>query len=312
MNKPNYPYEPIGSISTLARVLGLETQKLQNLYDNSDDFFFVTKKKLKSDGSFRITYDVKAELKSVHRKIAKELFKKVVYPEYLQGGIARRDYIGNASIHIDSKCIITEDMKNFFPSISKEVVIDIWKNVFHFPPDVSEILAELITYKGYLVQGCVASGYICNLVLWNRESKLVVKLKNKGFTYSRYVDDISVSSKRIFTTKEKTEIIKDLHSMVKSIGVKLNRKKHEIMPRNNRQKIHRLNVNSDQASMPKSEREKIKSAVYQCEKLYITEPSSEEYKSLFNSTQGRVNSLSRLHKDQGDKLKLRLMKIKPH
>lgn len=78
------------------------------------------------------------------------------------------------------------------------------------------------------------------------------------------------------------------------------------------QKLHRLNVNSDQASMPKSEREKIKSAVYQCEKLYITEPSSEEYKSLFNSTQGRVNSLSRLHKDQGDKLKLRLMKIKPH
>ncbi|HHE3495888.1 reverse transcriptase family protein [Pasteurella multocida] len=247
----------------------------------------------------------------MHRRIAERLLKKVTYPLYLQGSLPKRDYLGNAAIHTNSTCIISQDVKNFFPSISKNTVVQVWKNVFKFPEDISEILAELITYEGFLVQGCITSSYICNLVLWNRESKLVDELKEKGFTYTRYVDDITVSSKRIFTLEEKKEIIKSIHSMLKSISVKLNRRKHKIMPRNSQQQVHRVNVNSDRTTMPKSEREKIKAAVHQCEELYKTLAETEEYKKLFNQTLGRVVHLSRLHERQGKKLKQKLSKIYP-
>ncbi|HHV6403151.1 TPA: reverse transcriptase family protein, partial [Haemophilus influenzae] len=237
--------------------------------------------------------------------------KKIYYPEYLQGSLAKRDYLTNANIHTNSKCILTEDIRNFFPSISKDIVVSIWKNIFHFPYDVSETLAELITYKGFLVQGSPVSSYIANLALWYKEPELVNTLSQKGFIYTRYVDDISVSSKRPITKKEKTRIIRQIHTMLSSIGVELNRKKHKIMPRNNRQEIHRVNVNTNAPTLPKKEREKIESAVHQCEMMYKSSPKSSEYKTLFNATQGRVNMLSRLHSSLATKLKCRLEKIKP-
>lgn len=308
---PTYPHKPIGSLNVLAKVLGLDISQLQFLTEHSNEYFFIAKTEKKSDGSLRVTYDVKPKLKSIHRKIAEELLKKVSYPEYLQGSLPKRDYLQNANKHTDSKCIITEDIKNFFPSIKKDIVISIWKNIFHFPEDVSELLSELVTYKGSLVQGCVVSSYIANLVLWRTEPELVLNLSKKGFLYTRYVDDISISSKRPFTTEEKTAIIKNIHTMLKSIGVKLNRRKHEIMPRNSRQKIHRINVNSSQATMPKKERDKVEAAVHQCEQQYKNYFATDEYKKLFNSTLGRVNTLSRLHEKQGILLKERLDKVRP-
>lgn len=147
--------------------------------------------------------------------------------------------------------------------------------------------------------------------MWYKEPELVKELHERGFTYTRYVDDISVSSKRISTRKEKSEIVRKIHIMLSSIGVKLNRKKHKIMPRNESQKIHRINVNTNNPTLPKNERKKIESAVYQCECMFNDHFCSEEYESLFNSTLGRVNMIGRLHKSQAKKLRARLEKIKP-
>lgn len=296
----------------LTKVLGLkDTNQLKELKENSDSFFFIAKKEKKRDGTIRITYDVKSGLKLVHKKITRKLLKKVNYPDYLKGSLPKRDYLDNADAHTSSKCIITEDIKNFFPSIRKDIVISIWKNIFHFPHDVAETLAELITYKGCLVQGGTASSYIANLALWYKEPALVKELHDQGFRYTRYVDDISVSSKTIITPKEKTKIIRKIHIMLSSIGVKLNRKKHKIMPRNESQKIHRINVNTNNPTLPKNERRKIGSAVYQCEQMFNSSSNSQEYENLFNSTLGRVNMLSRLHDSLAAKLKCRLEKIKP-
>lgn len=93
--------------------------------------------------------------------------------------------------------------------------------------------------------------------MWYKEPELVKELHERGFTYTRYVDDISVSSKRISTRKEKSEIVRKIHIMLSSIGVKLNRKKHKIMPRNESQKIHRINVNTNNPTLPKNERKKL-------------------------------------------------------
>lgn len=293
-------------------MLGLKNvDELKEITKNSDSFFFIAKKEKKRDGSIRTTYDVKPKLKLLHRKIAQKLLKKVNYPDYLKGSLPKRDYLTNANSHTNSKCIITEDIKNFFPSISKNIVVSIWKNIFRFPHNVAETLSELITYQGFLVQGGVTSSYIANLALWYKEPELVKELNKQGFTYTRYVDDISISSKRIITQKEKTEIIRKIHIMLSSIGVKLNRKKHKIMPRNKRQDIHRVNVNTNRSTLPKKERKKIEAAVHQCEKMFNNALDSKEYKVLFNRTLGRVNMLARLHNRQAQKLKSRLEKIKP-
>lgn len=292
-------------------MLGLNRNDLDELYIHSNSFFFLAGKKRKSDGSYRYTYDVAENLKIIHEKICSKFLRIVNYPPYLLGSLRGRDYLDNASIHTSKKVLIKEDITNFFPSISKKIVYQIWISFFKFSHEVSEYLSELITYNGYLVQGAIPSSYICNLALWNREAELVSYFTSKGYTYTRYVDDIIVSSKKIISLKEKTDIIHRIYSLLGSIGAKPNRKKHKIMPRDSEQLIHNVNTNRDTPTLPKKTRAQIKSAVYQCEREYIKKPNSKLYLNLYNSTFGRVNMLKRLHFKEGSLLEQRLKKIKP-
>ncbi|MFV7670099.1 reverse transcriptase family protein [Shewanella algae] len=291
--------------------LGLTRAELEDLYVNSDRFFFQTKDILKPDGSHRYTFDVSPRLKRVHERICACFLKVVQYPDYLQGSLRGKDYLSNASKHSRKKVVISEDISNFFPSISKKVVHEVWVGVFGFSNDVAEYLAELITLDGFMVQGAKPSSYICNLVFWHREADLVEYFESKGYTYTRYVDDITVSTTRILSNNEKTDIVNRIYSLWRTVGVKPNRKKHRIMARNERQTVHKVNVNREKPTLPKAKRKNIKAAVYQCENEYKEDPDSEAYLKLYRSTMGRVNTLARMHPVEGKKLKQRLLQVKP-
>ena len=309
--RPTYPHKPIGSIEALAKSLGLTEIELIKIADESNKYFFVAKKVEKEDKSIRLTYDVKIELKRIHEKICQSLLRKVNYPDYIQGSVRGKDYLSNCQVHTNKKIVIKEDISNFFPSITKKVIHEVWAGFFNFPNDVSQLLAELVTFNGNLVQGQKPSSFLCNLILWERESKLVEEFSKKGYQYTRYVDDITVSCTRNMSKTEQSYIIGKIYGMLKSIGVSLNKKKHKVMSNGVKQELHRVNLNTENPTLPKKERAKINAAVFQCEQEYKNNKNSIQYKKLFNSTMGRVNTLNRMHPVIGKKLKEQLQVIKP-
>lgn len=309
--RPIYPHNPIGSIESLSTVLGLTKDELISLANKSDDYFFVSKRIIKEDKSIRLTYDVKPELKQIHEKIKNSLLKKVNYPDYLQGGVKGKDYLSNCRIHTNKAVILKEDISNFFPSISQKIVHQVWAGFFNFPNDVAQLLTKLTTFNGFIVQGCKTSGYICNLVLWEREPKLASEFSKKGYRYSRLVDDITVSCSRPLSKKEQSQIISQIYAMLKSIGATPNKKKHKVMSNGVSQQLHRVNLNSNSPTLSKNVRANIKTAVFQCEQAYEKITDIIEYKKQFNSVMGRVNTLNRMHPRIGKTLKDRLMKVKP-
>jgi len=69
----------------------------------------------------------------------------VLYPSYILGGIAsdqytHRDYIEHADRHAGSQFVLSEDIKNFFPSTGETIVSDVWRGLFGFGPEVSASL----------------------------------------------------------------------------------------------------------------------------------------------------------------------------
>lgn len=309
--KPHYPHRAIANLDSLSLALGLTLRELIDLSSNADKYFFLTKVIDKPDGSKRETYDVKPELKCIHERMKQDLLKKVVYPSYLHGSLKGKDYISNTKEHTNKKIIISEDVSNFFPSISAKVIHETWVGFFGFSNEVAKCLTKLVTYKGFLVQGAKPSSYLCNLVLWCRESELVSQLNIEGYTYTRYVDDIAISSNNNMSKTEITSVIKRVYQMLRTINVKPNRKKHAVMTSGNRQHVHGVNLNSGKPTMPKEERAKIKSAVYECENYHKHSSSTAEYNKLFSKVMGRVNNMKRMHLDEGLKLRERLSKIKP-
>jgi hypothetical protein len=309
--RPSYPHEPIGSIDVLSKVFGLEKDELIEIANNSNQYFFVAKKVEKEGKSVRLTYDVKPELKRIHEKICRHFLKKVDYPNYIQGGVKGKDYVSNCRIHSNKKVVLKEDVSNFFPSISKKIIYEVWTGFFNFPNEVAQVLAELVTLDGRLVQGGKASGFLCNLIFWEREPKLVSEFAQKGYVYTRFVDDITVSCTRNISKDEQQYIIRKIYGMLKSVDANPNKFKHKVMSNGVKQQLHNVNLNAETPTLPKAERLKIKTAVFQCEKEHGSNMNPVEYKKLFDRTMGRVNTLCRMHPEKGKALKIKLRKVKP-
>ncbi|WP_169735886.1 reverse transcriptase family protein [Thiothrix lacustris] len=306
-----YPHKPIASIESLAKTLDVTEAELLEVAQNSDSLFFVAKCVKKENGKVRVTYDARPALKNIHDRIKIALFRVVKYPFYLQGGISGRDYISNTKIHAGKKFLITEDVSNFFPSIQDSVVKKMWLYFFHFSPEVADVLTKLTTHNGFVPQGAKTSGYIANLILWDKEPVLVEYLRKKGMSYSRLVDDITISCDYKPSKKLLASMISDVYGMLLSKDVKPNRGKHKIMTQGEKQRIHNLNVDKGRPSLPKSKRADIRAAVFQCEEMAKYGRKTEEYNKLFNSTVGRVATMKRLHPTQATILRNRLDMIKP-
>jgi len=309
---PRYPHQSIASLNTLALSLGVSKSELSYLMTNSDDFFYIANEIKKPDGSLRITYDVKPKLKIIHERISNSFLKKVKYPSFLHGSLKGKDYLSNIKQHTNKKIVISEDASNFFPSITKKVIHEIWVGVFGFSNDVANCLATLVTLNGTLVQGAKPSSYLANLVLWKREANLFRELQLKGCEYTRYVDDITVSSNHNLSKNEIAYIVGKVYSMLKTIKVKPNRSKHQVMLNQNKQQVHKVNVNRKNPTLSKKVRSNIKSSVFECEKNHLHTSKSSEYKSLYNRSMGRVNNMKRMHPGEANKLIARLHQVKPN
>jgi reverse transcriptase-like protein len=315
MNQPKYKNKPIGSLEALSRVLGITLNQLLKLSENAGRYYISRKPVIKPDGKERRTFDTKPFLKGVHNRILHQIFYKVSYPNYLQGSIKdkenTRDYITNCMKHTSQRVIFSEDVSNFFSSIKSEDVFKMWKFLFHFPDDVADTLTKLTTYNGFVPQGAKTSSYIANLIFWETEPRLEEKLKEKGFIYTRYVDDIKESTSRYVSNNDKNFVTSETYKMFLSIGVVPNRKKREVVTNSKRMIVHNVNVNSRKPTLSKNERNNIRAAVKQCEMIARQDRSSESYRKLYNSTSGRVSKMSRLHKTSAQKYRERLRQIRP-
>lgn len=269
-------------------------------------------RQVKKDGSYRICYDARPPLKGMQARIQCLILKKVKYPSYLMGGLADRenprDYVRNAKIHAGARIMVNEDIAAFFPSTSDRVVRDIWKDVFRFPPDVAKALARLTTRAGELPQGAKTSSYLANLVFWTREPGIVERLRAMGFAYSRYVDDMTVSSKADKRPAEIGAAISLLASMVRRYGLRFKRNKHGIAYAGQRMEVTGLVVGKDSAGLGRAKRSNIRALVHGCE---VDAASDSSDPIALRRAASLVGQFARLHPAKGDALRVRLDAIRP-
>lgn len=306
-----YKNKPISKVSSLSKILGVNDDQLIKISSEADNYFYVAKRVVKPNGDVRITYDTRPQLKTIHEAIKNRIFGQVIYPDYLQGGLKKRDYISNTRKHVGKKTLITEDISNFFSSINSTFVYKMWLYAFNFPPAIADILTKLTTYRGFVPQGAKTSGFIANLIFWDKEPKIVSSLSKKGVCYSRLVDDITLSCNYQSSNTTYKRFIAETYGMLLSKEVKPNRKKHKIMLSGFKQVIHNLNTASGKPTISKKERNNLRAAVFQLESFPIYQRNKPEYKKRFQSIMGKVNVLCRLHENEGLQLKVRLKAITP-
>ncbi|KAB7663876.1 reverse transcriptase family protein [Plesiomonas shigelloides] len=320
MDKPYYGCASIGSVDVLAKTLGVNVKILESIVSKVDDSY--TSYDLAPHpvtGKVRTVVEPKHDLKKLQKRINSRIFCGVKFPSYLQGGIAStedvdRSYIKNAEIHCSSRTLINLDIKNFYTNIKYDVVFDIYKNFFRFSIPVCDVLTKLTTYKKQVPQGACTSSYLANLVFYNNEYLLVSFLRGKGFSYSRLLDDITISAKSECSEILTSDIIKRVASMLRKKDLKINNKKTKITDKREEHKEYKVTglwVKHATPKLRKDERRYIRMLVYVCECKAQESRSTDEYHAFWNKTSGLVAKLKQLSHSQADSYRKRLSSILP-
>jgi len=103
----------------------------------------------------------------------------------------------NAQQHINSQLVLNIDLKDFFDQIHFGRIKGAFRSTpFNFNEEVSSTLANICVLDGKLPQGAPTSPVISNIVCWSLDKYLEKFTKKyRGCKYTRYADDITISTK---------------------------------------------------------------------------------------------------------------------
>ena len=314
MNCAVYTKRPIQSVSSLCCALGCTENYLLSVAGRIPKLYIGPLPIPKKNGEgVRYVYDTKSPLKPLLKKVNEVFFRQVRFPNYLHGSLSGRDFISNVEAHAHSIIVITEDIAQFFDCITDEHVYKIWTKLFGFAPEPSSILTTLTTNidqsnKLRVFQGTPTSSYLANLVFWDIESKVVEKLAARRIRYSRYVDDITLSSPQRISRENVCWAISQIYAMMGSKGFKPKRSKHTLQTAKSPISIMGLNANR-QPTLSKTERSGIRANVYQLEQAFEQDEIDLEFLRNMNRARGKIGRLGRLHLDEAVALKERLKTV---
>ena len=310
MERPVYGNQPIRSVAALCRALGTPEGLLRSLAERIPQLYIGPKPKLKKDGkSFRNVYDTKPPLKPLLKKINAVVFENVIFPLYLQGSLKGRDYVSNVEIHEGSQAVICEDIEKFFDHITADTVLQIWQDFFGFGDEPAELLTALTTREGKVFQGTPTSSYLANLAFWSIEGTLVEKLAVRNMRYSRYVDDVTISSCTPISREDKTWAIAQVMAMMGSRGFRAARDKHSIQTGNARVAVMNVNVNR-MAGLPAQARSGLRAMVHQLEQCFDRGETGPGFRTGLDKAGGRIGHMARFHKSEAAALRERVQAMR--
>ncbi|WP_447956540.1 reverse transcriptase domain-containing protein [Vreelandella sp. EE7] len=246
----------IDSKASLSDFFGLKVGKLNYLlYKLGPEEKYSTFEIEKRAGGKRIIDAPIKPLKEIQREIASILYsiykpKPGVYAYVKDGGIKK-----NAEVHLGAQVLFKVDIKDFFPTVHIGRVIGLFKSKpFSFSNQVAVILAQICCKDDRLPQGSPASPIISNFICRGLDIDLLKYAKSIRCKYSRYADDIFLSTYRksmpssVCTinyddTLSSIVVNKALIKIFENHGFEINKHKTSVAFKHNRQILAGIKIN---------------------------------------------------------------------
>ena len=152
-----------------------------------------------------------------------------------------KSIITHAKQHVGKRYVYTIDIKDFFPSITRNRVFGMLQAYpVKATTPVARYLANLTCHNGCLPQGTPTSPILSNLLCRRLDSRLFKWARRNGYTYSRYADDLTFSTNRDRFPEHDIAFIDDV---IRGEGFEVNEEKRRLQPYYKRQMVTGLVVN---------------------------------------------------------------------
>lgn len=163
----------------------------------------------------------------------------------------------NAAIHCRKRWVLNIDLEDFYGAINFGRIRGLlMKKPFNIPQSAASVLSHLLAHKNHLPQGAPSSPLVSNMAAWVLDKHLIRIAKKHKLTYSRYADDITLSSTRqapppeiiswegTYPAMTNLKIGQELSNAILRSGFKPNLKKLRLLPASVRQDVTGLTVNT--------------------------------------------------------------------
>ena len=209
------------NVSGMIQILKDFNTKHENLYLSDKASLYKTFFIPKQTTGMRQIDEPNDELKAASNELVEILKKKIGLLYHTSGYayIEKRNTYQCARKHVGSNWFFHTDIKGFFPSTTLEFTMRIMKMIF----PVSEICKSEEGYKelekalsivflnNSLPQGNPASPLISNLVSIPIDFKIFNELSSRKFKYTRYADDVYISSETKFDKERMRKYIQSVY-----------------------------------------------------------------------------------------------------
>ena len=203
--------------------------------------------------------ELKKTQKMLARAFERELGDQVhkVANAYVKG----RNTVTNAVPHLGCAVLVKLDIKDFFPSVTRDMLRPmLWRFVYQEPKALERLLDLCMTANG-LPQGAPTSPILSNLVLRKFDVVAYQYANLIGAKYTRYADDLTFSLAEDDPIKAR-KIVGAVRGMLADHGFELNEKpnKLKILRSHQAQQICGITLNSGRSTISRKQRRKVRAA----------------------------------------------------
>ncbi len=178
-------------------------------------------------------------LKLLQRWVYDHVLASAETSSFATGFVRGKSIFDNAQPHSSGQNLMVIDIKDFFPSVKRDSVIQVFLDR-GYSREVAYQLASLCLLEGRLPQGAPTSPSLANLVMLPVDEELASLATNWECKYTRYADDLAFSGSRRFRKQD----IRRVQSTLRRHGFAVNQEKSRIIGSGGRQVVTGLVVNS--------------------------------------------------------------------
>ncbi len=196
----------------LAGLLGMSKTQLEAIVRDKENY--IHRKVLDINGKKRDLAVPYGKLRTVHERLKYHL-NKIKQPPYLfspRKGKSQRD---NAAHHINQNQFLSIDIREFYPSTSKEHIFRWAYYVAGLRSDVAGLITHLLNIDGKMPFGSSVSPILTTHVHRVMFDAIDAKCVARSLKMSLWVDDLVISGKEV-----PGELVDEIREIVRSNGIK--------------------------------------------------------------------------------------------
>ncbi|MBB1140897.1 retron St85 family RNA-directed DNA polymerase [Myroides sp. WP-1] len=246
----------------LTLLLGRNSEYLASVINSNTSHYreFQIPKKL---GGFRTILAPYPALMDMQNWIYKNILNDVKIHPCAQGFTNKKSIVTNAKIHINQKEFLKIDLENFFPTITINQVINVFKNL-GYTHKVSFYLASICCYNKNLPQGAPTSPILSNIIALTLDKRLFALAQKFNLKYTRYADDLAFSGDEI-----NLKHIDYIKNIINECGFTLNEAKTVLQKNKNKRILTGISIAGETVKVPKNYKRKLKQEVHFIRKFGI-------------------------------------------